>query len=93
MAEKQSKSYVSKTELAVLRTLLHQRGDLATDRSLIDVNELASVTGIKDSDEILRALYTLEGKSLARPEPDGDLTSPHWIITDTGVKAVQYLEF
>ena len=54
----------------------------------MDVSELATVTGVRDNDEVLRALYTLEGKSLARPHPEGDFTSTSWKITQTGIKAL-----
>ena len=59
---------------------------------MLEITEISCMTGIRDSDEILRALYTLEGKNLVSPEPKGDFTSNQWIITETGVRAVGMLE-
>lgn len=87
---KQQKAMVSQVELAVLRTLKVQIG--AENSQHTDISELSSATGVRDNDEILRALYTLEGKNLVQPEPPGDLTSSIWKITDGGVKALQMLQ-
>lgn len=54
-----------------------------------EVSEISSNTGIRDNDEVLRALYTLEGKNLVSPEPAGDFTSNQWQITATGLKALR----
>ena len=58
----------------------------------IEVSQISSTIGIKDKDEIVRALYTLEGKSLAQPYPQGDFTSNQWHITEVGVQAIQLLK-
>src|SRR5262249_15943183 len=97
------KSPISQIEFAVLKLL---RDRVVQDRQLqeqpvknfnltgkttVEVSDIASGTGIRDREEALRALYTLEGKNLVQPEPAGDFTSHHWIITDTGVKALNVL--
>ena len=53
----------------------------------IKANNMNLETGIKDNDEVLRALYTLEGRSLVSPEPPGSFTSNVWKITEIGIKA------
>ena len=52
-----------------------------------EIADIAIASGIKDNDEVLRALYNLEGKSMAEPYPVGDFTSQRWRVTPTGVKA------
>jgi len=84
-AEKVKENLFSFVEVTVLKSLSDAQ---STEATTIEVSELASVTGIKDNDEVLRALYTLEGKSLARPHPEGDFTSNSWKITQTGIKAL-----
>ena len=64
---------------------------MRADVGIAEVSELSQDTGIRDNDEILRALYTLEGKRMVSPEPDGDFTSNQWQITDTGRKALQFV--
>lgn len=73
---------ISSNELAVL-------GCLGVISSSAEINEIVSNTGIRDSDEVLRALYTLEGKSLVSPFPEGDFTSNQWQITTFGLKALR----
>ena len=77
---------ISSREMTVLKYLKDQSAALR-DRMTIEVTEIASGCGLRDSDEVLRALYTLEGKSLVEPSPAGDFTSSHWKITDVGRKA------
>ncbi|MCC6221776.1 MAG: hypothetical protein IT291_11105 [Deltaproteobacteria bacterium] len=55
------------------------------------IAEIASAVGIDSRDEIQRALFILEGRSLVEPEPAGDLTSNNWKITSAGVKALEFL--
>ena len=82
-------------ELSVLNYLSTSRvipkGTPAVDSALM-VNEISQNTGIRDNDEVLRALYTLEGKQLVQPDPAWDFTSNRWKITDVGVRAVQVLK-
>lgn len=74
---------ISTNELAVL-------GCLSTiNNPSAEITEIVSGTGIRDSDEVLRALYTLEGKSLVSPFPEGDFTSNQWKITNFGLKALR----
>ncbi len=83
--EKVKENLFSYIEVTILKSLSKTR---ASETSTIEVSELSTSTGIKDNDEVLRALYTLEGKSLARPYPEGDFTSNSWKITQTGIKAL-----
>lgn len=86
------KNAISEYELAVL-TMLHDRiaseGSSNTSVKTIEISEISHSTGINDNDEVLRALYTLEGKSFVTPEPPGSFTSTSWKITDIGCKALQ----
>ena len=75
------KNSISRIELDVLSSL--------NNNIAIEINEIVSTSGMRDSDEVLRALYTLEGKSLVSPFPEGDLTSNQWKITNNGVKALK----
>jgi len=87
-AEKVKENLFSGLEVTVLRSLHDAHSQPETHSTTVEVAELAATTGIKDNDEVLRALYTLEGKSLARPYPEGDFTSNAWRITQTGIKAL-----
>ena len=82
---------ISEYELAVL-AMLHDKiisdGENSAFKT-IEISELSHSTGINDNDEVLRALYTLEGKSFVTPEPPGSFTSTSWRITDVGCKALQ----
>lgn len=86
----------SEMELSVLNYMSTNRGAVKgtvppPDSSLM-VNEISQNTGIRDNDEVLRALYTLEGKQLVQPDPAWDFTSNRWKITDVGVRAVEVLK-
>ncbi len=83
------KNLISTSEFAVLQTL--QQRSTTTDEATSEVGDIASAIGIRDNDEVWRALYSLEGKNLVKPYPAGDFTSHHWAITDVGVKAVELL--
>ena len=86
-ASNNSRNKISTSEMAILRYL---GGTIITrDRRTTDISEISVTTGIRDNDEVLRALYTLEGKCLVEPEPKGDFTSNRWQITDVGIRALQ----
>lgn len=82
------KNIISKTEFTVLSNL-HQRYSSSKDTPTSEISQISVETGIRDNDEVLRALYTLEGKNLVSPEPAGSFTSSIWKITDTGLKAIE----
>lgn len=84
------KNSFSRHELVVLKCLSQRRVE-SKDRNTAEVSEISFNTGIRDNDEVLRALYTLEGKSLVQPEPRGDFTSHHWQITEVGVRALDFV--
>lgn len=84
------KNLISRTELVVLR-MLRERNAAVDTAVTTEVTDIALSTGIRDNDEVWRALYSLEGKSLVTPQPAGDFTSHHWQITDIGQKAVELL--
>ena len=75
---------ISRKELTVLKCLEDN-----TVEASIELTQISVSTGIRDRDEVLRALYTLEGKNLAQPSPEGDLTSNQWKITNDGVRALR----
>jgi DNA-binding MarR family transcriptional regulator len=84
------KNVISSKELAVLKCL-KERAEESKDRTLANISEISTKCGIRDSDEVVRALYTLEGKSLVQPEPIGDFTSTFWKITPIGQRALEVL--
>ena len=85
-----ARNLFSNVEIAILRELRGKKANRGLEPTK-EVSELASSTGVSDNEEILRALYTLEGKALVRPFPEGDFTSNAWEITDVGVKALSML--
>lgn len=86
-----ARPFFTTAELAVLKSL-KEKNIVATERPATEISEIAVTSGIGSSDEVLRALFILEGKSLVQPQPAGDLTSHQWQITDTGVLALQMLQ-
>ncbi len=86
--ERVKQNLFSDIEVSVLKNLIPHS---ATEHGSLEVSELVGKTGIKDGDEVLRALYTLEGKSLVQPFPAGDFTSNNWQITDIGIKALDLM--
>lgn len=86
-----SNNLLSSIELKALR-LLKDRRSLSKDRPTYEIAELCEALSIRDDDDVLRALYNLEGKDLVKPRPEGDLTSHHWEITEIGIRALQMLE-
>lgn len=91
MMHKTEKNLISKSELIVLRCL-RERKSVSRESGIAEISEISVTTGIRDSDEVLRALYTLEGKSLVEPQPRGDFTSNQWQITEVGVKALDLIQ-
>ena len=87
-----AQNQVTKSELAVLECLKVHHEGRSESPAIAEVTDLSTNTGIRDKDEILRALYTLEGKRFVSPFPAGDLTSQTWHITDHGVKALGMLD-
>lgn len=84
------KNVMSENEMSVLRSL-RMITSVAVGERTSEISELVAHTGIKSSDEVLRALYTLEGKHLVTPEPEGDFTSNLWRITERGVQALDLM--
>jgi len=85
-----AKPVISQNEVKVLQLLkvkFSEGGELSPSH----ISEISSASGIKNNEEVQRALYILEGKSLVEPEPAGDLTSNHWKITNMGIKAYDFL--
>ncbi len=81
---------ISSSELTVLK-YLGEGTPSAAELQTTEIAQISVSTGLRDSDEVLRALYTLEGKNLVAPEPLGDFTSNRWQITDVGRKALQII--
>lgn len=86
-----AKPFFSNAELAVLKSL-REKNTITTERPATEISEITAHSGLGSNDEVLRALFILEGKSLVQPQPLGDLTSHQWQITDTGVRALQMLQ-
>ena len=89
--QKVKRNLISKSEYAVLNNL-NQKYHYNKANPASDISQISIETGIRNNDEVLRALYTLEGKSLVSPEPKGSFTSNIWKITDIGLKAVELVE-
>jgi hypothetical protein len=96
--EQIAKNAISDSEFMVLNCLGQRADDVKIEVAseeasssvpTTEVAEISTNTGIRDNDEVLRALYTLEGKNLVSPEPAGDFTSNQWQITPTGLKALR----
>ena len=87
MSKVAAKSQFTECELVVLQFLQEGRSKKGT----FEISEIGAGIGLNDNDEILRALYTLEGRSLVTPDPEGNFTSKNWKITDDGVKALNFL--
>ena len=90
MQNQENQGVISRFELAILKSLIVPEAQEKTSLCR-EVTEIAHIIGMHDKDEIIRALYSLEGKSLVSPEPEGDFTSSFWKITDTGIKAIKLL--
>jgi len=81
---------ISSCEFAVLNSMGCET-ITPPELSTIEIADISCSTGIKDNDEILRALYTLEGKNLVSPQPPGDFTSSQWQLTEGGKQALRIL--
>jgi hypothetical protein len=86
-----SKPVVSEIEMSILK-VLKRRLESETEVPFSNINEISITSGINDGDDVLRALYTLEGKSLVSPQPEGDFTSQFWKITEVGMKAYSLIQ-
>lgn len=82
---------ISPREFSVLKSLIEKHSTHG-DRPVGEIAEIAVSTGIRDSQEVQRVLYWLEGKNLVQPDPVGDFTSNRWKVTPHGIKAFQLLE-
>lgn len=87
---KSGKLHFSKIEVDVIRCLADKK--LKSGHNMTELIEITQSTMLRDQDEILRALYTLEGKALVSPEPEGDFTSTKWKITDAGMGTLEVIE-
>lgn len=91
MLKLSEKAHISDLELRVLRSFSSRIVPLS-GLEVAEISEISYAVGIRDNDEVLRALYTLEGKSLVSPDPEGDFTSSNWKITELGKRALSLLE-
>ena len=87
----QIEDLVTDTEKNVLQCLNFRLEETKDEEITTEIGEISNKTGINDKDEVLRALYSLEGRSLVSPFPSGDFTSNRWKITSVGVKALTIL--
>jgi len=82
--ENLAKKLISEDEASVLKYMV------AKNTKTVTVSDITVATKL-DADTVLRALYTLEGKNIVSPEPEGDFTSKDWKVTVIGKKAMAYL--
>lgn len=85
--DRNAKRIISGLELDILKYMDRELKSDA-DKENLEVSEISSGTSVRDTDDILRALYTLEGKHLVEPCPPGDFTSSFWKVTPIGERAV-----
>ncbi len=88
---KSGKLHFSQLEVGVLRCLV-EKNNRPNSSNLTELTEIIQSTTTRDQDEILRALYTLEGKGLVSPDPVGDFTSTKWKATEHGVGTMSVIE-
>jgi hypothetical protein len=89
--DRNAKRMISDPELLVLKFMdTELKAD--PERENLEVTEISMGLGVRDTDEVLRSLYTLEGKHLVEPCPPGDFTSSFWRVTPIGERAVQMFE-
>lgn len=88
---KSGKLHFSQLEVGVLRCLV-DKNNRPNSTNLTELSEIIASTGMRDQDEILRALYTLEGKGLVSPDPEGDFTSTKWKATENGVGTLSVID-
>ena len=89
-AQERNKALFTPKEVLVLKCLAELTAP-QTGREMVEISEVSFASGIRDTEETLRALYTLEGKNLVEPDPPGDFTSNRWRITATGTRAASML--
>lgn len=87
---KSGKLHFSKLEVEVARCLADKKARTGTN--ITELIEITHFCSIRDQDEILRALYTLEGKGLVSPDPEGDFTSTKWKMTEVGFGTLEVIE-
>jgi hypothetical protein len=85
--DRNAKRIISDIELEILK-YMDKELQSDPDKDNLQVAEISQGTGVRDTDDILRALYTLEGKHLVEPCPPGDFTSSFWRVTPIGQRAV-----
>lgn len=73
-----------RNQISVLRSMAGDGTDTNVLAKLFHVNEIATMSGIKDPKETQRYLFILEGQRLVVPNPEGDFTSNHWRVTKQG---------
>ena len=78
-------------QISVLKCMSSE-GIAQTANKMLEVEEIAVRSGVKDEKEVLRYLYILEGQKLVSPQPPGDFTSKTWSITQDGVRALKTIE-
>lgn len=87
----QIESMITEVELCVLQCLSSRVSESKEVDQTAEITEIAVHSGLRDKDEVLRALYSLEGRSLVSPFPIGDFTSNKWTLTTVGVRALEIL--
>jgi len=81
-----SDSYIK--QIMVLKSMADIEPDTKHPK-MLQINEIAELSGLTDEREIQRYLFILEGQKLVTPYPVGDFTSKTWHITIHGLKAIR----
>lgn len=81
-----------RNQIAVLRSLYSREPASLREPRVLQIEEIAQRSGLKDERETQRYLFILEGQKLVTPHPSGDFTSKNWQITDNGISALRTIE-
>jgi hypothetical protein len=90
-AKKKRLSPASMSQIHILNALSPVGTPGSTEPRRLQIEEIASLSGIRDEKETQRFLFILEGQKLVSPFPEGDFTSKVWQITSQGVQTLRQI--
>jgi hypothetical protein len=81
----------SMSQIHILNALSPVGGPGSAEPRRLQIEEIATLSGIRDEKETQRFLFILEGQKLVSPFPEGDFTSKVWQITSQGVQTLRQI--
>lgn len=81
----------SMSQIYILNALSPIAGPGGAEPRRLQIDEIATLSGIRDEKETQRFLFILEGQKLVTPYPEGDFTSKVWQITSEGVQTLRQI--